>query len=282
MGPTDLSRGTMHVDLPRWVATACVVLLLGGCRGADRAEAAEEGRLPADGKLKPKAVAFKLPHITVNREKGYVDVDAKVCLREGMLELIVTTVGGKEHEACFAILAKPRHVMVGLLVIGLKPGSPGRFVGRGGDYWQVNPSGDPVTVSVIYKKDGKQIERPISDFVFNERTKKPLGRSDFVFSGSRVVKADGKAHFAADIDGTVLSLVSFGSELMAYPIAASDSNELIEWVVHSKVMPEEATSVVIRLRPGKRTAKREQDENVRKGDAERPPRPAGEIDEEGP
>jgi hypothetical protein len=192
--------------------------------------------------------------VKVDREKGCVDLDAKVCLQEGMLELIVTTKGGKEHEACFAILAKPRHVMIGLLLIGLKPGSPARFVGRGADHMYVDPTGDPISISVIYEEKGKRVERPITDFVFNKRTEEPMAKVDFVFAGSTVVRHDGKSRFLADMDGTVVSLVSFGSELVTYPSAASDSNDMIEWVVHSEAMPEDATSVVIRMRPGKKAA----------------------------
>ncbi len=237
------------MNIPQWTLTACLMLPL---LGAGRSDAADEEERPANETTKPATEALKIPHVKIDREKGCVDLDAKVCLREGMLELIVTTKGGKEHEACFAILAKPRHVMIGLLLIGLKPGSPGRFVAAGVGYEQVDPTGDPISVSVIYKKDGKQVERPVTDFVFNRRTKKPMADVDFVFTGSHVLKIGEKTRFAADLDGTVLSLVSFGSELLAYPAAASDSNDMIEWVVHSEAMPEDATSVVIRMRPGKK------------------------------
>jgi len=248
------------VKMPRWTLPACLMLPL---LGAGRSDAAVEEEPPA-------TEALKIPHVKIDREKGCVDLDAKVCLQEGMLELIVTTVGGKEHEACFAILAKPRHVMVALLLIGLKPGSPGRFVAAGDGYEHVDPTGDPISVSVIYKEDGKQVERPVTDFVFSGRTKKPMADVDFIFTGSRVVKIGDKPRFAADLDGTVLSLVSFGSELLAYPAAASDSNDMIEWVVHSDVMPEDATSVVIRMRPGKKAAGKAEkggDGNDSNGDA---------------
>lgn len=244
------------MKMPQWTLPACLLLAL---LRAGRSHAAVEEAPPANEATKSANEALKIPHVKVDREKGCVDLDAKVCLREGMLELIATTVGGKEHEACFAILAKPRHVMIGLLLIGLKPGSPGRFVGAGDGYEHVDPTGDPISVSVVYEEKGKKVERPITDFVFNRRTEEPMAKVDFVFTGSCVVKIGGKTRFAADLDGTVLSLVSFGSELMAYPAAASDSNDTIEWVVHSEVMPEDATSVVIRMRPGKRAAGKAED-----------------------
>lgn len=268
------------MNMPQWTLPACLMLPL---LGAGRSHAAVEEEPPANETTKPGTGALRIPHVKVDREKGYVDLDAKVCLREGMLELIATTVGGKEHEACFAILAKPRHVMVALLLIGLKPGSPGRFVAAADGYERVDPTGDPIGVSVIYKKDGKRVERPVTDFVFNGRTKKPMAKVDFVFTGSCVVKIGDKTRFAADLDGTVLSLVSFGSELMAYPAAASDSNDTIEWVARGEELPAEATAVVIRMRPGKKAAGKAEDGedgNDSNGDAS-PARPRGEETEGG-
>ena len=81
-------------------------------------------------KPSPEAVeaveALKLPGLTINLEEKSVDVDATVCLRTGFLELVACTKGSKEHESIISVDAKPSHIHAALLLLGAKPGNPGR------------------------------------------------------------------------------------------------------------------------------------------------------------
>lgn len=204
---------------------------------------------PEDGAAGPK-----MNHIVINREAGYIDVAGAVCLQEGMLELAVTLTGGKEHEAVFTIKARPQSVHFALLMIGAKNGKPGRWVyDENKNPVPIDPTGSKVAISVVYEKDGKKIEQPISAFIRNSQTKKALPGHVFVFAGSEVFKdpTNGKPVYMADQTGDIVTLVSFQGELLAVPTAASDANDQLIWEVNPDVTPEVGTAVTLRLRPVK-------------------------------
>jgi hypothetical protein len=48
--------------------------------------------------------------VKINPEEWCVDVEAKVCLREGLLELVACTKDTKEHESLVVVEAKPSHI----------------------------------------------------------------------------------------------------------------------------------------------------------------------------
>lgn len=52
----------------------------------------------------------------------------EVCLREGVLEMLVCLKRSKEHEAIFAVDTKAQIVHAGLLALGFEPGTPVEFV----------------------------------------------------------------------------------------------------------------------------------------------------------
>ena len=51
-----------------------------------------------------------------------MDVNATVCLREGLLELVACTQGSKEHESIVSIAGRPIHIHTALLLFGARPG----------------------------------------------------------------------------------------------------------------------------------------------------------------
>lgn len=192
-----------------------------------------------------------LPGIHIDLKKRIVDVDASVCLNAGLLELIATERGGKEHEAIVALDAKAQNIHLALLMIGLKPGSPGRWEYVNKKPHPIDPTGDRVKLSLVFTKDGKQAEYPITRFVRDQNTKKPLDSGVFVFAGSRMVEAEkGKPPvYAAGMDGDVVTLVSFNDELLAAPHAASNSNDLLNYEIDPTILPKVGTRVVLRVRP---------------------------------
>ena len=62
---------------------------------------------PAAGANKAAPKAGKMPHIRVDKKNMTVEMDARVVLNEGLLELLVCIVGGKDHEAILTTDAKP-------------------------------------------------------------------------------------------------------------------------------------------------------------------------------
>jgi len=233
---------------------------------------------------KPAAKApterLEFPGLTIDRKRHLVDLEATICLDRGPLELIACTKGTKEHESIVTVKAKPRLVHLGLLLIGVKNGKPAMRVrveaeGSPPRWVDVPPSGDPIGVSLVFKnKDGKTVERPIGDFVVrtggrsidagakssngatgkasrSERAKRESGFPGiFLFAGSHVVQGkDGKGQYMADRQGNVISISTFGDEVVCLPGSNSKDNGDLAWEANSKTLPKVGTRVTLRLRP---------------------------------
>jgi hypothetical protein len=198
-------------------------------------------------------------NLRVDRVAGYVEVDATVVLRDApWLELLACTPGSREHESILTVAAKPSEIHLALLILGLEPGSPmGRAVRPAtatspATETVVPPSGSLVRVSLVYESDGKSIEIPPSAWVRDRRKEaKPIDDL-WVFAGSSIATLDdGTRIYRADANGNVISLVSFGDEVLARPgtVTNQDDQEALGCV--EGAIPPVGSRVKIRLRPAK-------------------------------
>lgn len=216
---------------------------------------------------------LKLPGLVINFEKRFVDVASVVCLTEGTLELIACTKGTKEHESIIAIEAKAMHVHTGLLLLGSRPGHPAirrRVDSEGGGWIDLPPRGDPVDVYlVVPTSDDTAVEYPISDFVEPNSdldlpggtgpgtdgdgvSTKPANKlpHSFLFAGSVLVEQeDGPRRYLSDANGNVISIATFGDELLCLPELHSQENRSLLWRVNDTHLPTVGTKVTLRLRP---------------------------------
>lgn len=207
---------------------------------------------------------LNFPGVTINVQERCVDVESFVCLHRGALELVACTKGTKEHESIVAIKAKPVHMHAALLLLGAKAGSPAtrRPLGDQAGRWiDVPPRGGPVDVFLVLKgKEGKMVEHPISDFIApsNRRFDDSASADQeatfpthtFLFAGS-VLYGDGPGprRYLSDQSGHVISLVTFGDELLCLPAIHSNDNDALMWQVNATNLPAVGSNVTLRLRP---------------------------------
>ncbi len=232
---------------------------------------------PADEEARPAALASAraarppvvLPGLTVDFANRCVDIDATVCLDEGFLELIACTTGTKEHESIVAVAARPMHIHTALLLLGATNGQPAmRLPGdpAGGPRWiDVPPSGDPVDVSLVYEEaDGQPVEQPISEFVeLSEPGKDALaaaGAADeaaaegrfpdtFLFAGSQLRdNGEGPRTYLADESGNVISVATFGDEVLCLDGLHGQADDALVWQVNPDKLPRVGAKVTLRLR----------------------------------
>lgn len=207
---------------------------------------------------------LKFPGVTINVQERCVDVESVVCLHRGALELVACTKGTKEHESIVAIAAKPMHIHAALLLLGAKPGSPAtrQQLGAPAEGWiDVPPRGGPVDVYLVLKgEEGTMVEHPISDFIapFKRRSEgsaaaDPEARfptHTFLFAGS-VLYGDGPGprRYLSDESGNVISLSTFGDEVLCLPAIHSQDNDALMWQVNPTNLPAVGSNVTLRLRP---------------------------------
>ncbi len=211
---------------------------------------------------------LKLPGIRIDAKQKHVDVDGTVCLDSGALELVACTKDTKEHESIVLLNAKPVHIHMALLLIGAVPGSPAmqKQVGEGEEKRWVfyRASGQPVEVLLVYQgEDGKEVAKPVADFirkiqgedVFVEGQKpkakgEPFPTSTFLFMGSHLIEnGEGPRRYIAEESGNVISISSFGDEMLGLAEHYSDSNGSLIWEINPDKMPPLGTKIRLRLKP---------------------------------
>ena len=231
--------------------------------------------LPEKPAAKPVRNNVKLPGLVVNFQKRCVDLEGSICLDEGMLELIACTKGSKEHESIVTITAKPMHVHTALLLLGANNGNPA--MSRPADEQQtrwihVPPRGDPVDVYLVFKnKQGKVVERPVSEFVArsgkgsdeppavdeNDAQEDVKFPHTFLFAGSHLhEEGAGPRRYLADLSGNVISIATFGDEVLCLPEVHSRDNDALMWQIDSTKLPKVGSKVTLRLRPQIKPAKK--------------------------
>jgi len=172
------------------------------------------------------------PGVRIDWTKRRVEVDARVVLREGALELFACTPQTREHESILVVHARPLHIFQALGLIGLEPGAPATY-DRDKDTWSP-PRGQRLSLGVQYTGEGDTHEVPIERWMRSVKTQKPPPPINWVFAGSRTW-TDGR--FAADPDGTVVGVVDFDTALISVGELHSADNELLWLEANTSEIP---------------------------------------------
>lgn len=254
------------------IKATVIVTLLGVLSNASEADE------PAPKKSTRKPLI--LPGMVVDFENRCVNLEATICLDKGLLELVACRRGSKEHESVVAVSAKAMHIHTALLLLGANNGNPamrkqvGDEESEEGKRWvNIPPRGDPIGVYLVTTSDdGKAIERPISDFITRSSQRidevdgiaiaAPSGSEGhggkatarlthtFLFAGSHLRdNGPGPRQYLADISGHVISIATFGDELLCLSFHQSQKNDALMWQVKPNSLPEVGTKITLRLRP---------------------------------
>ena len=218
-------------------------------------------------KLSPGAAEalrkLNLPGIKLNLEERCIDVNATVCLHKGLLELVACTKGSKEHESILSIAARPMHIHTAMLLMGARPGTPAmkKVVDGARTRWvPVEPAGDPVRVLIVFPDSkGKPQEHPISKFIspaqpdeisgIPANKKLKIFPASFLFAGSHLVEnGPGPKEYVCEQSGNVISISTFGDELLCLPGIHGHQNDGLSWQVNPKGLPKIGEQVILRLR----------------------------------
>lgn len=210
-----------------------------------------------------------LPGLKIRIKERYVDVDSKICLTEGMLELIACTKDTKEHESLIVVEAKAAHIHAALLLIGAQPGNPAmrkQIDGPDSGWVDFPPRGQNIDVYLVFKNEAGELkEHPIKKFLIRsedhmdyteqeaekiDKAERAFPTNTFLFAGSHVFK-DGESEpvYLSDESGNVISLATFGDELLCLPGMHAHENSGLVWGVDDTDLPEIGKDVILRLKP---------------------------------
>lgn len=224
---------------------------------------------PVAGPVAPAPVAppvagdFRevFPHVMVDavakvvRFEGIVPIDAHDERAPSVfLEVVVCSPDTKEHEALVVTEAKPSHVHAAMLLVGLKPGSPGRWEFENDTLIPIPPTGDHLSVTLTYRDaEGKERTVTPEELVVDAKDGRSFGAAGggrWVFAGSQLVTRAGREWYDADGAGTLVGLTTFGSETIAWSevISPEAAVQEPEWIARSGATPAIGTPVTVTIR----------------------------------
>ncbi len=183
------------------------------------------------------------PGVRIDWQRRLVEVDVEVVLRDGALELLACSPRTREHESILTVRARPMHVFQAMGLIGLKPGTPMRY-DQGRDL-QLAPTGEALDLQVSCGKGKEKRVGPVERWLLDVRRGRPPGKLNWVFAGSRTLH-DGR--FAADVDGTVVCVVDFGSALISLGALHSADTELLWLAANTEAIPPTGTPCTLLIR----------------------------------
>ncbi|MEX0885413.1 MAG: YdjY domain-containing protein [Phycisphaeraceae bacterium] len=194
-----------------------------------------------------------LPHVRIDVEAREVEIPATVVAREAeWLELLVCPPGGREHETILTSEARPSHIHLALLMLGLEAGRPLA--------WEVNPEdrddptihpprGPEVEIFIVMRGEAGEQLVPVNEWVIDRETGQTLPDNRFLFTGSRIEVVDEEQRFyLADLNGTTISLVNFGDDVIVRPTTQTNVTDEQRLAANTQRIPEEGTEVTVRIR----------------------------------
>jgi hypothetical protein len=231
---------------------SCVVALL-GCVANTAETESHTSLVPGEKKLEPgpvaeekKVVVGKNITLVIQGDKRYVRVNTEVCLREGMLEQLVTKKRMKEHEAILAADIDARELHLALTLAGAEPGKTVQFRPN-----LVPPSGTTIKIFLEYQSKDKIVRVPAQQWIRNIKTKKDF-HTDWVFAGSILIQdpldITKKPYYCAN-DGDVITVVNFDGACLDVPFLSTKDNAELDFEAHTDRIPPLKTAVTVILEP---------------------------------
>lgn len=204
--------------------------------------------LAADDKDKPGA------GIAVDKEKRTVSIDAKIAPRK--LEYLKGEIypieviacyphpeGKKAHETVVTIKSKPSDIHKAVESLGLKPGEPA----LGDDSIKKPPQGPKVNIFIeVSGPDGKPRRVPIEKALLDPKTRKPMPKVEWRFTGSVMKQPDltkPEKFYGADLSGTLIAIFPVTNETVFQTNLTMREEKFVKLETNSDVLPKEGTPV---------------------------------------
>ena len=175
---------------------------------------------------KLSATHYQIGLVTVNKAKREARFPARVNMTEGLVELLVCTSFGKTHESVFVMEAKPIHIQTALLLLGAQASKKAAK----GDRFEI-----------LVAREGDTPSRG-EGFVWHQRSKRPMARTAWVFTGSKIHEGQ----FVADIDGSIVATYYDPLAILNNPLPTNVDDET--YYVNEKAVPSAGSKVTLVLR----------------------------------
>jgi hypothetical protein len=180
---------------------------------------------------------YQIGKVTVDLKAKTAVCAGKVNMQRGTIEYFATS-GGKLHEALLNVDARPLHLQVALILLGLEPQGGLRHQGD----TQV-PKGPRVELWVSWQRAGRPVKARAEELCWDLVRKAPMQTGAWTFSGS-AVNADG---FVADQELLLVGTYRDPAAVInnRLPTGSDDS----VYKVNERIVPPVGTPVTLTVTP---------------------------------
>lgn len=175
---------------------------------------------------KLSATQYQIGLVTVDKVGREARFPGEVNMTEGLVELLVCTSFGKTHESVFVTEAKPIHIQTALLLLGARAS---KEVAKGNRF------------EILVADEGGTPSRG-EGFVWHQKSRRPMARTAWVFTGSRILEG----RFMADIDGSIVATYHDPLAILNNPMPTNTDDET--YYVNEKAVPRAGSKVTLILR----------------------------------
>ena len=238
---------------------ACFVCLAGGCAGPAEdtpepaasvppSEAATANATAPETKAEGPREVF--PGITWDLDRRHLDVDATVVGRDvEWLELLACRPNTREYESVVSVDAEAASIGVALSLLGLEAGQPARTERDGNNELLFFAPHGPELELFFVLDDQPDTPIPANTWVVDQETGEVMPDNTWLFVCSTVIEVRGESFFMAEKNGTVVSLLNFGDELVSRPTEKSEAGGTGFWTANTDAIPPIGTELKLRFKP---------------------------------
>lgn len=196
---------------------------------------------PADDEV------IKLPHVQLDLENRRIVIDARVCLQQGLLELLMCHVGTKEHESVLHTQARGSDIHAALLALGLAPGQPARWVQIGDIGRAIPPRGAGLKIDLHWTDAaGRKQSAPAGRWIRPLQADQAPPVGEWIFVGSALLP---HGAYWADSSGELISVSNFASSVIDVPFESTDDNRELLFTAATDAIPPVGTAVTVVITP---------------------------------
>ena len=174
---------------------------------------------------------FQLGLVRLNKADKTVQFPAAINMTNGLVEYFVVTGTGKLHESVLKTEVEPVQIHIAMLLLGAQDASTNAA--------GTNISGSKFSVELSWKNKAAEKHARGEDWVFNQETKSPMSRGDWVYNGSKVIAGI----FIAQRDGSIVSIISDPLALANNTRPGRENDEI--WSVNTNAVPALNTPVEV-------------------------------------
>lgn len=230
-----------------------VIIIVGLGAGLMRAEPPK----PAESPEPAETPIEKFRGIKILPKAQTVTVAGRICLDQGLLELLACTPSGKTHESLLVLDCEPKDLNVALMIIGLSKGPSKPY--EAGE--TVELDGDPVTLHVSWVKDGVTVRQRAEDLVWDNAKNQTMPQAGWIYVGSKFVKlpyyeeVNGelvyqgeREYYLAQQTGNLIATYHDPGCILDTPLATGGDDTV--YYVHAEVVPPRGTPITLEIARG--------------------------------